>query len=99
MISPARVVVVVFPFEPVIATIFLGRNWDASSISPITGSPEGPRLHQRRGIHRDAGTDYDEILSAEGAFAVSAGFDHDAVVEQDWDLFSRTGPAAWRLKP
>ena len=29
----------VFPLEPVIAIIFLGRNKDANSISPITGSP------------------------------------------------------------
>ena len=39
MISPVRVVVVVLPFEPVIATMFFGRNCAASSISPITGSP------------------------------------------------------------
>ena len=38
-ISPASVVVVVLPFEPVMATMFPGRNCDASSISPITGSP------------------------------------------------------------
>ena len=38
-ISPARVVVVVLPLEPVMATMVLGRNREASSISPITGSP------------------------------------------------------------
>ena len=36
MISPARVVVVVLPFDPVMATIGPGRNWAASSISPMT---------------------------------------------------------------
>ena len=39
MISPASVVVVVFPFDPVMATIGPGRNRAASSISPITLSP------------------------------------------------------------
>ena len=39
MISPARVVVVVLPFDPVMATIGPGRNCAASSISPITFSP------------------------------------------------------------
>ena len=38
-ISPANVVVVVFPFEPVMATIFPGKNSAASSISPMTVSP------------------------------------------------------------
>src|SRR6266481_521597 len=38
-ISPASVVVVVFPLEPVIATIGPGRCRAASSISPMTGSP------------------------------------------------------------
>ena len=40
MISPTNVVVVVFPFDPVMATIGPGRNWEASSISPITGRPK-----------------------------------------------------------
>ena len=35
-ISPVNVVVVVLPFEPVIATILPKRNSDASSISPTT---------------------------------------------------------------
>ena len=39
-ISPANVVVVVFPLEPVMATIFPGKNSAASSISPITFSPK-----------------------------------------------------------
>src|SRR6516225_600740 len=38
--SPASVVVVVFPFEPVIATIGPGICRVANSISPITGSPD-----------------------------------------------------------
>ena len=38
-ISPVSVVVVVFPFDPVMATIGPGRNCAASSISPITASP------------------------------------------------------------
>src|SRR5579859_2284591 len=39
MISPASVVVVVLPFDPVMATIGPGKNCAASSISPITLSP------------------------------------------------------------
>src|SRR5215475_9062991 len=38
-ISPASVVVVVLPFDPVMATIGPERFWAASSISPITDSP------------------------------------------------------------
>ena len=38
-ISPVSVVVVVFPFDPVMATIGPGRNCAASSISPMTASP------------------------------------------------------------
>ena len=40
MISPVRVVVVVLPFDPVMATIGPGRNCAASSISPMTVSPK-----------------------------------------------------------
>jgi len=40
MISPVSVVVVVLPFDPVMATIGPGRNWAASSTSPITASPK-----------------------------------------------------------
>src|SRR5215470_2597086 len=39
-ISPASVVVVVLPFDPVMATIGPERFWAASSISPITDSPK-----------------------------------------------------------
>jgi len=39
MISPVSAVVVVLPFDPVMATIGPGKNCDASSISPITVSP------------------------------------------------------------
>ena len=82
-------VVVVLPFEPVMATMFLGRNCEASSISPITGSPSGAGLHQRRRVHRNAGADHDQVLSAKSALAVSAGFDRDAVIEQDRNFFAQ----------
>ncbi len=39
MISPTSVVVVVLPFDPVMATMEPGRNCAASSISPMTTSP------------------------------------------------------------
>ena len=45
-------------------------------------------LHQRRGVNRNPGTDHDEILSAESAFAVSARLDCDAMIEQGWDVFT-----------
>ncbi len=48
-----------------------------------------PGLHQGRGIHRDAGADYDEILPAESALTVSAGFDRDAVIEQHRNFFAQ----------
>ena len=57
--------------------------WAASSISPITGSPSSARLHQRRRVHGNARADHDQVLSAESALAVAAGFDCDAVIEQD----------------
>ncbi len=37
-ISPVKVVVVVLPFDPVMATIGPRKNCAASSISPITAS-------------------------------------------------------------
>ena len=79
----------VLPFEPVMATMFLGRNWAASSISPITGSPTAAGLHQGRGVHRNAGADHDQILPAESTLAVAAGFDRDAVIEQHRNFFAQ----------
>ena len=89
MISPASVVVVVLPFDPVMATIGPGRNCAASSISPITVSPKRTRLHQRRRIDRNARADHDQVLSAKGALAVAAGFDRDAMVEQHRDFVAQ----------
>jgi hypothetical protein len=40
------------------------------------------RLHQRGRVHGNTGADYDQVLSAEGALAVAAGFDRDAVIER-----------------
>ena len=87
-ISPARVVVVVLPFEPVIATIGPGKNWAASSISPITGSPE-PAPAPGAAHPPEPRAHHDQILVPESAFAMSAGFDRDAMIEQHRDLLSQ----------
>jgi len=42
------------------------------------------------GVERNAGRDDDEVLAAEGEQAVTAGFDHDAGVEQRGDLASES---------
>ena len=75
MISPASVVVVVLPFEPVMATMLPFRKRAASSTSPMTGMPQLARLHQLRNIERHARADDDQVLIAEGALAVLSGFD------------------------
>ena len=88
MISPARVVVVVFPFDPVIATMVprqkLRRQFDLADHRLA----QSTRLHQRRRVYRHARADHDKVLPAKGALAVSAGFDCNAVVEQHRNLFA-----------
>ena len=50
---------------------------------------ESTRLHQRRRIHRHAGADHDQILSAKRAVAVAAGLNRDAVIEQHRDFVAQ----------
>src|SRR6266566_7765586 len=54
IISPASVVVVVLPLDPVIATMVPGKNWAANSISPITVSPSARAcLNGNAGVQQD----------------------------------------------
>jgi hypothetical protein len=78
-ISPTSAVVVVLPFEPVMASVLPLRKRAASSSSPMTGRPKALHLRQLRRIQRHAGADDDQILAAEGQQAVAAGLDHDAL--------------------
>ena len=48
----------------------------------MTGIPACTGLHELRHVGGHAGADDDELLLFEGALAVVAGFDTDAVVEQ-----------------
>ena len=70
------------------ATICPFRNRAASSTSPITGIPR-PRVHQLRNIEGHARADDDQVLIAEGALAVLAGLDADAVIEQHGNFLAQ----------
>ena len=52
------------------------------------------RLHQLRHVEGHAGADDDQVLIAEGALAMLAGFDPDAVVEQRGNFLAKL---LWRL--
>ena len=76
------VVVVVLPFDPVMATIWPCRNCAPSSSSPIIGIPNVRTVAQLGSIRRHARRDDDQILTAEGQQPVASCLDHDACVEQ-----------------
>ena len=65
-IRPVSVVVVDLPFVPVIATTRPRSQRDASSSSPITGTPGRARALDRRLSRRHAGAQHDEIGAGEG---------------------------------
>jgi len=88
MISPVSEVVVVLPFEPVMATMGPGRNCAASSISPITVSPRARACTSER-VHGNAWADHDQILAAKSAVAVASGLDGNAVIEQHRNLVAQ----------
>ena len=67
-------VVVVLPFEPVMATSLPRRKRQASSISLHTGMPFLRASFQRRKIRRHARTDHDQVLLEEIAATMSAKF-------------------------
>ncbi len=94
-ISPASAVVVVLPFEPVMATMLPGKKLRRQLDFADHGFAARARLHQRRRIHRNARADHDQILFLEGALAVAAGFDRNAVIEQQREFPCRTGQVAW----
>src|SRR5580692_4159764 len=59
------------------------------------GAAEVARLHQLGRVERNAGTDDDQVLAAEGEQAVAAGLDHDAFVEQRGNVFGQGLGAAY----
>ena len=73
------------------AAIGPGRNCAASSISPITFSPRLRAWTSCGASIGDAGADDDQILLAEGAVAVAAGFDGDAVFEEEENFLAEFG--------
>ena len=89
IISPVSVVVVVFPFEPVMATIGPGRNWAASSISPITVSPSDLACTSGGASTGTPGLTTIRSCSLKGTVAMSPGFDGDAVVQQHGNFIAQ----------
>ena len=71
------------------ATIGPGQELRGEFDFADDGFAERAGLHQRRRVHGNAGADDDQVLSAEGALAMAAGFDGDAMIEQNWDLFAQ----------
>ena len=62
---PIRLVVVVFPLEPVIPMVRPFRKGAASSTSPITGTPRAARRFERRQIGRNVGRKHDQVAAFE----------------------------------
>ena len=96
-ILPSREVVVVFPFEPVIATILPCRNRLANSSSPIIGGPirpEGPHLLQLRRVVRHARRHHNQVLPPEREQPMPARLHHDPRVQQRRNLLRQRHRAA-----
>jgi hypothetical protein len=89
-----RVVVVVLPLEPVMATMLAFEEARGEFELADDGQAEGFDLDELRRVERDAGADDDEVLAAEGEQAVAAGFDHDAVFEEGGDFLGQGGGGA-----
>ncbi len=82
MISPVSVVVVVLPLEPVMATILPCEEARRQLDFADDRNAEAARVLQRADVAGDSGADHNQILIAEGALAVLAGFHRNAAVEQ-----------------
>ena len=89
IISPVSVVVVVFPFDPVMATIGPGKKLRRQFDLANDAFAQRSSLHQWRSIHRNARADHNQILSLEGAVAMSPGLDGDAVIQQHGDFVTQ----------
>ena len=84
-IRPVSVVVVDFPFVPVIATMRPLSQRDASSISPITGTPACRAAATCGCSERNAGAQHEQVGAVEGFRPMLAKLERDA------------GPAELRL--
>jgi len=62
----------------------LGRKFDFSD----NRLSKAARLRQLRRVEGHAGADYDQVLSVKGAVAVAAGFDGDAMLQQEQDFIA-----------
>ena len=89
MISPASVVVVVLPFEPVMATMWPFEESRRQFHFADDGNAALAGLHQLRHVERDARADDDQVLVAKCALAVLPGLDADAVIEQQRNLVAK----------
>ena len=87
--------VVVLPFDPVMATMRPGQKLRREFDLADHGLAQRARLHQRRRIHGNSGTDHDQILPAERALAVPAGLDGDAVIEQHGNFVAQVRRRSW----
>ena len=75
---PTSVVVVDFPLVPVMATIGPRSQREASSSSPITGTPAAFARADLRKIDRHAGAEHDQVGGFEGRDVVPAQLERDA---------------------
>ena len=81
-IRPVSVVVVDLPFVPVIAMTRPRSQRDASSSSPITGTPRARAASIAGCSRRHAGTQHDQIGAGERRRRVAAELERDAGVAQ-----------------
>ncbi len=95
MISPVSVVVVVLPLEPVMATIVSLQEARGQLDFADDRNAEAARVLQRSDIAGNAGAYHNQILIAEGALAVLAGFHRNAAVEQRRNFVAAADPRSW----
>ena len=77
-IRPVSAVVVDFPFVPVIAMTRPRSQREASSTSPMTGTPRAARRGDRRLLGRHARAQHDEIGARKRLLPVAAELELDA---------------------
>ena len=73
------------------ATMGPGKNCDGQLNLADDCLAQGPGLNQHGRIDGNARAHHDQILPAKGTLAVAAGFDGDAVIEQQRDFCAEAG--------
>ena len=88
-ISPVSVVVVVFPFDPVMATIGSRQKLRRQFNLANHRLAHGAGLHQHRRIDGNPRTDHNQILPTKRPLAMPARLDGNAMIEQRRDLVAQ----------